>query len=730
MSFSYRRSRSYFVDQFCKMIKILRLIPFALFFLPPVAAFSQGIVEEKTDSLPVSVLDEVVVSVNREGVKRSEAPVSITRLSSKTIQDAKATSVDQLLNKVSGVNMVNLGNEQHQMSIRQPMTTKSFFLYLEDGIPIRTTGLFNHNALLEINMAAIKNIEVIKGPSSSLYGSEAIGGVVNFISLDPGKYPLMKLSFQGNDLGYRRMEIQSAFNAGKWGFVVSGYHADKNNRYMEFSDFHKSTISARIDYRFSASTTLTNKITWLDYYSDMPGGIDSVMFAAKQFRNPQTFTYRKVQAFRYHSTLAHSWSDDGKTTLSLIYRDNMIGQNPAYRIKDDYRKRGQQWSGKKDLAHGEINDNSFRSYAIISQHRQRFDWMKTVLIGGVSVDVSPSTYNADYIRIQKDTITQKYVAYQRTDSVLSGYATKIMNYASYLNLEFSPLNRLRVVASFRYDGFRYNFNNHLAASSFSGSGDTVNHFSRVSTKVGATYNFSGRTGIYANYSEGFIPPQVTEMYTGVKVPNLKPSVAKNYEAGGWFEIVRNRLMVDVSAYRLISENEIVSAKLDDGSVMNVNAGKTSHKGIEFGLTATPVKTITFRWSGAYSRHKFTEYVEKGENFSGNDMHGAPEWLYNTEVWFRPRFVNGLRLGAELQHVGKYFADPKNTSQYDGYTSLNLRAGYQFKSMEFWVNVLNVTDNYYANFVSKSAFGYSYNLADPRSVNVGFSYDFGNLFTRK
>ncbi len=64
--------------------------------------------------------------------------------------------------------MVNLGNEQHQMSIRQPMTTKSLFLFLEDGIPVRTTGLFNHNALLEMNMAAVKNIEVIKGPSSSL----------------------------------------------------------------------------------------------------------------------------------------------------------------------------------------------------------------------------------------------------------------------------------------------------------------------------------------------------------------------------------------------------------------------------------------------------------------------------------------------------------------------------------------------------------------------------------
>src|SRR5690349_18304214 len=68
-----------------------------------------------------SILQEVVVTANREAVKRAEAPVAISVLTAKTIQDAKPVSIDQVLNKVSGVYMVSLGNEQHQMSIRQPM---------------------------------------------------------------------------------------------------------------------------------------------------------------------------------------------------------------------------------------------------------------------------------------------------------------------------------------------------------------------------------------------------------------------------------------------------------------------------------------------------------------------------------------------------------------------------------------------------------------------------------
>lgn len=675
-----------------------------------------------------SLLQEVVVSANRESVKRSEAPIAITAISAKTLQDAKPTTLDQVLNKVSGVYMVNLGNEQHSMSIRQPMTTKSLFLYLEDGIPVRTTGLFNHNAILEMNMAAVKNIEVIKGPSSSLYGSEAIGGVVNFITLSPTTVPAARLSFQGNNIGYRRGDLQTSFTKGKWGFAISGYYASKRNSFIQYSDFNKGTVTARIDYRFSDKTSISNSLTWLDYDSDMYGSVDSTMFANRSFKSQQTFTYRKVNALRYRSTLTQHWNNNSKTTASVIYRENTIGQNPAYGIKDDFRKQGNNWVGKKDLAHGEINSSSFKSYALIAQHRQNIAWKNAVLIGGVNVDLSPSEYDAQYIRIKKDTVLNKYVSYQQRDSTLTNYNTDINNYAAFVNFEFNPAEKLRVVASLRYDLFHYHFDNYLKPSAFSGSPDTLSKFSAVSPKLGFTYNFSKRTGIYANYSQGFVPPQVTEMYRGVKVPNLAPSVFYNYEVGGWMEVIKNKLSADASIYLLNGTNEIISVRLDDGSSENRNAGKTAHKGIELGLNATPVKDVSIRFSGAYSEHHFTEFVEKGNKYDGNEMNGAPRWLHNAEIWYRPSFVKGLRLGMEWQKTGSYYLDPKNTTKYEGYNVFHVRAGYQFSGFEVWVNMMNATDNYYAYTASKST-GYSYTPAEPRHFNIGVSYDFGNLFKK-
>ena len=248
------------------------------------------------------------------------------------------------------------------------------------------------------------------------------------------------------------------------------------------------------------------------------------------------------------------------------------------------------------------------------------------------------------------------------DSTLSSYDTRINNWAAFGNFELTPLKNLRVVISIRYDHFIYHFNNQLVTSAFSGSTDTVNRFSRISPKFGLTYSLSARSGLYANYSQGFVPPQVTEMYTGVKVPSLSPSVFHNYELGGWAEMIPGKLSADISFYQLRGTNEVISVRLEDGSTENRNAGETDHRGVELGIMANPLSGLSLRFSAALSRHRFIRFTEKGINYSGLEMNGAPAWIHQAEVWYRPSFVKGLRLGLETQYVGPYYMDPRNTQK--------------------------------------------------------------------
>ena len=85
-------------------------------------------------------LQPVVVTASREGQARQDAPIAISKINSTQIKDTKATAIYQLLNKVTGVYAVDLGNEQHTMAIRQPITYNALYLYMEDGLPIRPTG--------------------------------------------------------------------------------------------------------------------------------------------------------------------------------------------------------------------------------------------------------------------------------------------------------------------------------------------------------------------------------------------------------------------------------------------------------------------------------------------------------------------------------------------------------------------------------------------------------------
>jgi len=684
-----------------------------LLSLPALA--QQSVKNKPADSLPVSDLQQVVVTASRMAQKRTEAPVAISVIGKQTIDDAKANRLDYLVNKVSGVFMVNLGNEQHQMSIRQPMTTRSLFLYLEDGIPIRTTGIYNHNALLEMNATAAKQLEIIKGPASSAYGAEAIGGAVNVVTQGPPATANGYLNLQGTNNHYYRADAQAGGTVGKLGLLLSGYYAARSNGPVQQSDFHKAALTLRADYKISNSTTWSNSATYVNYYSDMGGGsLDSAHYAQRNYTTQYTFNDRTVTALRIRSQLTHQWQKAGETQLTAAYRDNSVGQNPSYYVTNV--------AGNPLAAKGQINNSSFKSCLLMAQHVLSLKNLHSRLLAGLSMDISPSGYTARFINIARNG-TGDYISYTDTDSSLSQYKTGIGNLASYINYEYAPVKGLKLVAALRYDHYYYSFVNHLPPSAATGAPSTVNDFNRVTPKLGLTYNYR-QIGFYANYSQGYVPPQVTELFNSVKVPYLLPQTFFNYEVGGWLSLLQAKLYADWSLYLLKGTNEIISVRQDDGSYQNQNAGKTNHQGVEYGITYKPSPQWMLRLSATNAKHSFLQDVEKGIDYSGNEMAGGPHFIANAEAMYKPRFIKGLRLGAEWQHQGRYWMDNANTASYPGFDVFNIRAGYQVKQFEVWVNALNAFDRYYAAIASKSTYGYTYNLGDPREITAGVSIHFG------
>ncbi|GAB3647279.1 TonB-dependent receptor [Echinicola sediminis] len=664
-------------------------------------------------------LDEVVVSINREQERRTEAPVAISSISNRTIEENKPTTIDQILNQTPGVNMVDLGSEQHTMSIRRPIDYGASYLYLEDGIPIRTSGVFNHNALLEINMANTDRVEIIRGPASYMYGSEAIGGAVNFISKRASLKPTAGISLQGSDIGYRRSDFYASGTVkDKLGLRVAGYYANQKDGVVSYSDFDKLALSLSANYYLSENTSLKWSNTLIDYYADMSGSLDSADFYSESYGSNQTFTNRKVNAYRTKLALDHYWNDGAKTNITGYFRKNAIQQNPSYRVADDYKPWTQ--SGDPNLAHGEINENSFNSIGLIAQHKQDFNWLNTQLIAGASVDYSPNSYVANYIRIHKND-EGTYDSFTETDSLLVDYKADLLNFAGYTQVKLQPWQGLNIIGALRFDQFNYQFDNHLGSNAYTAVLDGKNNFNRFTPKLGITYEVAANKGIYANFSQGFVPPQVTELYRGNEIPTLKPVYYDNIELGGWMSIFENKAKLELSLYKMDGLNELISVLQDDGTTQLQNAGKTTHQGIEYGINVLAHKDVKIRISGTNALHKFVEFEESGNDYSDLKMPQAPEWIANAQVTYTPHYLDGFRASVEWQHIDDYFMDQQNLKTYSGYDIFNVRMGYEWKSFEVWTNIINATDQLYATVARATAWGQTYSLGKPRNFNIGIAY---------
>lgn len=684
-------------------------------------------------------MQEIVVSASREAQQRSDVPMAISKISATTINDAKATQVVELINKVPGVAMVDLGNEQHMMSIRQPMGTNAYFLYLEDGIPLRPMGVFNHNALLEMNIFAVSNIEVIKGPASSLYGPEAVGGGINFITQKPTAVLTAKAGIQMNQWGYKRFQYGVGNRIGKkLGFYIGGFYASQKDSWMTYSDFTKNAINARIDYDLTHKTKITLANSYHDYYSDMSGGVDSIAFYDRDYVSSSQFTYRKVRALRTRLSVEQKWNANNHTTLHLFYRDNSIGQNPSYRIR---------WKKGDTTATGEINDNSSTSKGTILQHVAEIKPLRTKIIGGLSLDYSPVTYNAYQVdlfakvRPDGNSVEEYTIDRERPDIQNGEYKANLVSTAAYGQAEIKPIKKITITLGGRYDNMTFDYENFLDTTK------GTKTYEQFTPKIGITFKALSNLGFYANYGQGFSPPSLTSVFRKKANTNpaefyynLESAQFTNYEVGAWTSILKNKLDFDVSVYHMIGENELLSIRQPDNSTDYQSAGKTLHQGVEYGITYRPNGQWMIRFGGTNAMHRYEEFIlsEKPsdpiQNVNGMIMPNSPSWIANAEVIYKPKFIKGFKIGIEWQRMSSYYQNQINTVNYDdktafgleGISVLNFRTGYEWKGIEVFMNIMNFTDELYANNTSRGNLATnttSYTAAPPRTFVFGLQYNF-------
>jgi len=669
-----------------------------------------------------SVLEQVTVTATREETRLVETPASVGAVKGAAIAADKPSHPAQVLSQIPGTAVAVTNGEGHTTAIRQPFTTSPVYLFLEDGIPSRSTGFFNHNALYEINIPQAGGIEVNRGPSSALYGSDAIGGVVNVLTRTPPTKPEADGSLEIGEHGWRR-----ALVGGGSGYADGGLRADLNltrtDGWRDDTGYDRKSGTLRWDHFIGDSTALKTVLGFSEI--DQETGANSPL-VRDDYRHDPTKNYLPI-AFRKVSALRLSTSyqrDMGDSLLSITpyVRDNSMDLLASFALRFDPT----------------IAKTENQSYGLMAKWRQDFAPMRARLIAGVDLDVSPGGRRENRITptTRGSGASQEFIDFTVGPRIYD-YDVEYRGISPYLHGEISPTERLRLTAGLRYDEMRFELDNKLGGdavqvgSNFYGqAADTSVSYRRATPKLGATYALAQDMHLFASYNQGFRAPSESQIFRPSRAGSLAAAralaqsaleleaiKAQQYELG--VRGVAGGVSYDLVAYELTKRDDIVSQR-DPVTTQTIttNAGKTRHRGIELGLGAPLVRTLRLDVALSYARHEFVDWVTSQGDFGGKEQQSAPRVMSNARLTWTP--TDALRAQLEWTRIGSYWLDDANTVKYGGHNVFNLRGNFALTpNVSLFGSVNNLTDRRYADSAQLSVNSTPvFSPALPRTVIAG------------
>ncbi|MFM1989698.1 MAG: hypothetical protein RJA99_2655 [Pseudomonadota bacterium] len=676
-----------------------------------------------------SPLPEVTVTATREPEPIARTPSAVGVIPADAIRRAAPAHPSQLLNQVPGVAVAVTNGEGHTTAIRQPFTTAPVYLFLEDGIPIRPTGFFNHNALFETNLPQAGGVEVVRGPGSALYGSDAIGGIVNVLTRAPSARPSSDARLEAGSFGWRRLLVGGDTGSGTLGALRGDLNLTRTDGWRDATAYDRRSASLRWDAGLGDATVAKTVLAFSRV--DQQTGANSPLPLADYLDRPTTnyrpIAYRTVDAFRLSTSIDHELGAGGLLTVTPYVRDNAMDLLASFNLPSD-----------PTVAH-----TASRSFGVAAKWRQ--DWTgpwAPRLIAGVDLEASPGERREDRVLpvVSGSGASRMYSSYTLGARVYD-YDVTFTQVSSYLHGELSPVERLRVTAGLRWDRLGYRLDNRIDAPAVrdAASGawygqvaDTSVSYSHLSPKLGASWRFDDARSGWIGWSNGFRAPSESQLFrpavaTGAaaatqlaqRSARLQPIEADQIEIG-----LRGReglLAWELVGYRLDKRNDLVSQRdLVSNVTTTVNAGRTRHQGVEAGLGWAFAPGWRLDGALSYAVHRYVDWVTANADFSGREMESAPRLLGSVRLGWQP--VDRGVVELEWTKVGAWWLEASNSAafgRYDGHGLWNLRAEWPLtRRIALFGRVMNLADSRWADSASVSSNTAVYSPGLPRSVYLG------------
>ena len=624
-----------------------------------ICVLSTGIAVAAPDPSTASV-NQVIVTATRHEQPLERVAVDATVIEASAVRSSQKTAVSDLLATTAGVAVSRNGGLGTTTSLRIRGAEADHTVVLIDGVklndPSSTGGGYNFANLLN---SEVSRIEVLRGSQSTLWGSQAIGGVVNIVSSLPQGPLAFHASAEGGSRDTLDFSARAEAGSDRFSWRLGGNYLttdgvsafDENLGGREDDGFRSVGWNARGALQLTDAICAELRSNWSKGTADFDGFLATPPFS---FGDSREYGYTE-ELVSYAGLNVAALGNRLHNRIGFAYTDTdheNYDPTSTVPVTFDSSGRNRRWEYQGTL---QVTDAIQSVFGLESERSE----LRTA---------SPSIFNPRPVPLDRSV---------RIDSV-------------YFQAQVSPVEAMTLSAGVRHDDH----------DTFGGN---------TTAQTGVAWAVTDSTLLCANYGEGFKAPTLFQLFSEYGNTDLQPESAKSWDAGVeqrllggavtasavYFERDTDNMIDFVSCFAVASARCSVQP---DGYYDNIQ--KATADGVELSVNADIGERLNVSSNFTSLR---SENAARGSANFGRMLARRPRETANVEATYR--WPLGLQTTLAAQRVGHSFENPSNTLRLHAYTLVELRASFAVSDkLEVYGRIENLFDEDYETILSYGTTG--------------------------
>ena len=649
-----------------------------------------------------------------------ETPQTVNVVPAQVLRDQQPRNLDDALANVSGITQANtLGSTQDAVMLRGFGDNRNGSI-MQDGMPVVQGRALNSTA---------ERVEVLKGPSSLLYGIQDPGGVVNIVSKKPQLVQSTSLTVRGSTFGNGKNgsggNLDTTGPIGDSGLAYRLIVDHEDEDYWRNFGTHRESMIApslawygdttKVVFAYEHREFLSpfDRGTAIDPKTNHPLDIPATRRLDEPFNNMEG----RSDLYRFEAD--HELNDDWTAHVGYSWNRETYDASQVRIISVNTNG---TLTRSMDGTRGALTTDRFATASL--EGKVKLGGMQHDLVFGLD-DEYRKIYRAELIR-QSQRSAFSYVdpvygndVQGTTVSAKDSAQTDLLRSDSLFLQDAIHLTDQWILVG----GARYQMYDQYAGKGVPFKANTDGNGQKWVPRAGLVYRYTDELSFYGSYTESFKPNSTIAPLTDGSVlqGNLQPEESKAWELGTKLDMP-GRITASAALFDITKRNVLVSETVSGETVYSV-AGEVRSRGLELDASGQ----LSDRWSliGSYA---YTDaQVTKDPALQGKRLQNVAKHTGSLSAVYDVGSLLGgddLRVGAGARYVGQREGDAKNSFNLPGYTVADLFASYDTKiegqKVKFQVNVKNLFDRTYYTSAASSVF---VSMGDARQVSVSSTLEF-------